>query len=135
VLKPARYVNAPAQAAQGAEARKRATKAMVGVDLFLDWTGAGGDALARLVGPLGGDGLELKAISNRGTKVWPGGSPETFCTDHWCCRFLAPDGHSAVSHNQVAALLARCAAAGLDFIKTEGLFTFDGERGYSAGGE
>jgi hypothetical protein len=37
--------------------------------------------------------------------------------------------------DQVAALLTRCAAAGLDFIKTEGLFTFDGQRGYSAGGE
>ena len=97
--------------------------------------GGGGDALARRVVPLGGDGLELEAISNRGTKVGPGGSPETFCTDHWCCRFLAPDGRGAVSHEQVAALLARCARAGLDFIKTEGLFTFDGERGYSAGGE
>ena len=85
--------------------------------------------------PLGGDGLELKAITNRGTKVWPEGSPETFCTDHWCCRFLSPQPQGAVTHAQVAALLGRCAAAGLDFIKTEGLFTFDGERGYSAGGE
>jgi isocitrate dehydrogenase len=135
VLKPARYVNAPAQAGQGAAARARATKVMVGIDLFLDWTGASPDALAKAVQPLSGNGLELKAITNRGTKVWPEGSPETFCTDHWCCRFLSNDAKSAVSHDQVAALLGRCAAAGLDFIKTEGLFTFDGERGYSAGGE
>jgi isocitrate dehydrogenase len=135
VLKPARYVNAPAQAGQGAASRPRAVKKMVGVDLFLDWAGGHPDELAKLVLPLGAAGLELKAISNRGTKVWPEGSPETFCTDHWCCRFLGQDGRGAVTHDQVATLLGRCAAAGLDFIKTEGLFTFDGERGYSAGGE
>ena len=28
-------------------------------------------------------------ITNRGTKVWPDGAPETFCTDHWRCRFTA----------------------------------------------
>ena len=134
-LKPARYVNTPAQAGQAAATRARAEKKMVGVDLFLDWDGGHPDELAKLVLPLGAGGLELKAISNRGTKVWPGGSPETFCTDHWCCRFLGKDGRGTVTHDQVAALLTRCAAAGLDFIKIEGLFTFDGERGYSAGGE
>lgn len=138
-LKAARYVNAPSQAGQGAARRTRAAKVMVGVDLFLDWTGdrtpARPDDLARRVSPLAGGGLELKVISNRGTKVWPDGSPETFCTDHWCCRFLTHDAKSPVSHDQVVALLGRVAAAGLDFIKTEGLYTFDGEPGYSPGGE
>ena len=135
VLKPARYVNAPSQLGQRAAARDRAEKMMVGVDLFLDWSDGSADELARRVVPLGGSGLELKAISNRGTKVWPNGSPETFCTDHWCCRFLGQDTKTPVSHDQVVALLGRVARARLDFIKTEGLFTFDGERGYSAGGE
>ena len=130
-LKPARYVNAPSQAGQAAATHKQ----LVGVDLFLDWAGGHPDELAKLVLPLGAAGLELRAITNRGTKVWPEGSPETFCTDHWCCRFLGKDGRGAVTHDQIAALLARTAAAGLDFIKTEGLFTFDGQRGYSAGGE
>ena len=134
-LKPARYVNAPSQAGQAAATHKRAAKQLVGVDLFLDWAGGHPDELAKLVLPLGAAGLELRAITNRGTKVWPEGSPETFCTDHWCCRFLGKDGRGAVTHDQIAALLARTAAAGLDFIKTEGLFTFDGQRGYSAGGE
>lgn len=135
VLKPARYLNAPSQAGQAAAVHQRASKQLVGVDLFLDWSGGRAEDLAKLVLPLGGAGLELKAISNRGTKVWPEGSPETFCTDHWCCRFLGQEGRAAVTHEQIVALLARTAAAGLDFVKTEGLFTFDGQRGYSAGGE
>jgi isocitrate dehydrogenase len=70
-------------------------------------------------------------ITNRGVKVWPGGVPETFCTDHWRCRFMAASGEAA--HKQIVALLDRVDAAGLDFIKTENLCTFDGEPGFSLG--
>ncbi len=134
-LKAATYSNAPSQMGQAAGATKRATKTMVGVDVFLDWRQGSPDQLGAALARTSGDGLELKAITNRGTKVWPGGSPETFCTDHWCCRYLAPDGKSPVSHGQILALLARVHQAGFDFVKTESLATFDGERGYSAGGE
>ena len=41
-------------------------------------------------------------------------------------------GHPALAQ-QVIALLQRVDAAGLDFIKTEHLCTFDGVRGYSLG--
>jgi isocitrate dehydrogenase len=71
-------------------------------------------------------------ITNRGVKVWPGGLPETFCTDHWRCRFMAaPD--KQFNHAMIAELLGRLARAGVDFIKTETLCTFDGEAGYSLG--
>ncbi|MDZ7638914.1 MAG: hypothetical protein U5J83_11830 [Bryobacterales bacterium] len=79
---------------------------------------------------IAGDGLKLKMISNRGVKVYPNGFPETFCTDHWRCRFVAVNG-GAVSYQQIAALMGRFADSGLDFIKTENLCTFDGEIGYS----
>jgi isocitrate dehydrogenase len=72
-------------------------------------------------------------ITNRGVKVWPEGLPETFCTDHWRCRFLPAGDSASVSHAAILALLARINAAGLDFIKTEHLYTFDGERGYTLG--
>jgi isocitrate dehydrogenase len=51
-------------------------------------------------------------------------------TEHWQCRFLAAGG---TTHAAIAGLLASAAGAGLDFIKTENLYTFDGERGYSLG--
>jgi isocitrate dehydrogenase len=81
---------------------------------------------------INGDGLKLKMITNRGVKVYPGGFPETFCTDHWRCRFVGEDG-KAVQHRQIVSLLGRAADAGLDFIKTEQLCTFNGQPGYSLG--
>ena len=132
-LKAAEYSDAPAQMGVGTSARAREKKELVGVDLFLDWSGGRGDDLAAALSGLDGGGFALRTISNRGTKVWPDGSPETFCTDHWCCRYLS-DG-SAVSARSIVALLERVAAKGLDCVKTENLYTFDGVRGYSAGGE
>lgn len=57
---------------------------------------------------------------------------ETFCTDHWRCRFL-PEDRPAVSNTDIVRLLADLDAAGFDVIKTENLYTFDGNRGYSLG--
>ena len=72
-------------------------------------------------------------ISNRGQKVYPGGAPETFCVDHWRCRFQDVHPGSSITHEEVIELLGRLVKAGLPFIKTEGLFTFDGEPGFSLG--
>ncbi|WP_425429404.1 hypothetical protein [Deinococcus reticulitermitis] len=114
--------------------RVRATKALVGVDVFLDWT-AHERHPGRLAEPLqaaAGERWRLDMISNRGVKVWPQGLPETTCADHWRCRFLWQAG-DAPSHADVLALLGRVAGEGLDFVKTEHLFTFDGQPGYTAG--
>ena len=80
-----------------------------------------------------GPDLKLVMISNRGQKVYPGGAPETFCVDHWRCRFQASHPDSPVTYDQIIDLLSRLAGAGLPFIKTEGLFTFDGQAGFSLG--
>ena len=39
---------------------------------------------------------------------------------------------AGASHPAVVALLGRLADAGIDFVKMEGLYSFDGEPGYSA---
>jgi isocitrate dehydrogenase len=109
----------------------RAKKELVGVDVFLDWSEGSANQLGETLAPLAGDGLQLKMISNRGVKVWPGGNSETFCSDHWRCRFTAPKEGTPVTHEQIISLLQRIADARLDFIKTENLCNFDGERGYS----
>ncbi len=108
-----------------------AVKAIVGVDVFLHWRGEPA-ALGAALAPSQGADFRLAMITNRGVKVWPDGFPETFCTDHWRCRFLAPEGTPS-SHGQVVQLLERVQRAGFDFIKTENLCTFDGEAGYSLG--
>jgi isocitrate dehydrogenase len=56
--------------------------------------------------------------------------PETFCTDHWRCRFEQPEG-KAVTHQDIIDLLSNVNKAGFDFIKTENLCTFEGKKGYS----
>jgi len=106
-------------------------KETVGVDVYLDWTGGTADELGGIVSKLGGDGLKLSAIANRGVKVFPGGATETFCSDHWRCRFVSEPEGGAVNHAQITRLLSRFADAGLDFIKTENLCNFDGHAGYS----
>ncbi len=111
---------------------RAAEKKLVGVDVFLDWKGGTPDQLAAVLQTCNSDALALYMITNRGVKVWPGGVPETFCTDHWRCRFMGKDG-AAVNHAHVVSLLGAVAKAGLDFIKTEHLCTFDGEAGYSLG--
>ncbi|MFN2514851.1 MAG: NADP-dependent isocitrate dehydrogenase [Pyrinomonadaceae bacterium] len=125
----AREEAAPA-AKTPAASQKRSKKDLVGVDVFLDWTRGTANDLGDSLSKLSGDGTKLTMMSNRGVKVWPGGHAETFCSDHWRCRFVSSDG-GAVSHPQIITLLKRVTDAGFDFIKTENLYNFDGERGYS----
>jgi len=133
-LKAAKYKPVEGEASerrQAPAARVRAKKDLVGVDVFLDWSAASANDLGSSLSGLNGNGLKLEMMSNRGVKVWPGGHSETFCSDHWRCRFLSENNVGTVSHPQIVSLLERVAGAGYDFIKTENLYTFDGERGYS----
>jgi isocitrate dehydrogenase len=118
------------------KAAHKPAKRLVGVDVFLDWDNPGRDA-SRLASVLesatSSKDLKLKMITNRGVKVWPEGFPETFCTDHWRCRFVHKTPGQTVTHAHVVSILSAVAAAGLDFIKTEHLCEFDGEAGYSKG--
>jgi isocitrate dehydrogenase len=109
-------------------------KELVGVDVFLDWKLGSPNDLGKIMEQFNVPGLKLKMISNRGVKVYPDGLPETFCVDHWRCRFVAdPEKLPPIKHHQVIDLLQRIDNQGLDFIKTEHLYTFDGVRGYSLG--
>lgn len=113
--------------------RKKAVKKLVGIDVFIDWDEANRDpnAIGQELEKLNGDGLCLKLITNRGVKVYPEGIGDTFCTDHWRCRYVATNEEKGCSHGQISSLMLRVANAGLDFIKTEHLYLFDGERAYS----
>jgi isocitrate dehydrogenase len=107
-------------------------KELVGVDVFLDWWNGNANDLGRIVEGIATERLKMTVISNRGEKVYPNGMPETFLTDHWRCRYVHPEG-KPVSHQDVIELLGKVQGAGLDFIKTEHLYTFDGQKGYSTG--
>jgi isocitrate dehydrogenase len=108
------------------------SKELVGVDVFVEWRGSAnelGGKLEKIAGPQ----FKLVMITNRGTKVYPDGIPETFCVDHWRCRFQGISSGNSVTHMNVVDLLGRLVTAGIPPIKTEGLFTFDGKPGFSLG--
>jgi isocitrate dehydrogenase len=131
-LAPVCYPEAAAPAAVEPERTaqpwtRRAHKQLDGVDVFLHWDAEARDParLAERLQAAGVDGLSLKMITNRGVKVWPQGHAGTWCSDHWRCRFMGSDPHA------VPRLLDALLEAGLDPVKTEQLYRFDGERGYS----
>ncbi len=108
-------------------------KETVGVDIFLEWRGGSPDDLGAILQTANDDEVQLQMITNRGVKVFPGGMSETFCTDHWRCRFMGNETDGALGTPQIVNLLNRITALGLEFIKLETLCTFDGELGYSLG--
>ncbi|MEP6919544.1 MAG: NADP-dependent isocitrate dehydrogenase [bacterium] len=134
-LKSAKYKAADGDTAsttgKSSAVTPRAKKDLVGVDVFLDWSKGTANELGDSMAKLGADGIKLEMISNRGVKVWPGGHAETFCSDHWRCRFICDTDGGMIRHEQIISLLQRAASAGFDFIKTENLYNFDGEKGYS----
>lgn len=133
-LTPVKYNNLT-QDSSGSykQADKEALKKKVGVDIYIsdfakrtELIASGCDTAAKKLG------LSLSLVTNRGVKVWPSGSAETFCTDFYCCRFLAAKG-TEISQEQILALQSEIVAAGLQYTKLELLQDFDGKPGYSAG--
>ncbi|XOV88942.1 MAG: NADP-dependent isocitrate dehydrogenase [Pseudomonadota bacterium] len=129
-LKPATYPDEKLEIRLPPPGRT-AAKQLVGVDVFVQ-SRAEPAALGEQLAPFGGPNFELSMITNRGVQVWPTGMPETSCTDHWRCRFTAVAGKT-VSNTTIVGLLSRLAEAGVEFVKTEHLYEFDGKKGFSLG--
>jgi isocitrate dehydrogenase len=112
--------------------KQPANKELVGVDLFVHWNGTNPNELAEKLQSINTENKELTMITNRGIKVWPNGFEETYCTDHWRCRFKPKNG-KLLFKNQIINLLSLALDAKIDVIKTENLYDFDGKSGYSLG--
>ncbi len=80
-------------------------KLRAGVDLFIDRRDGNPDQIAAVMQSFDVAGTKLTTISNRGTKVWPNGNPDTYWSDHWCCRFEG-DGET-FNAEHVVELLSR----------------------------
>ena len=132
ILKPVSYANNAALKLPKYKKRPAAKKKLVGVDIFVHWNGTEPDEIAGRLQKIAKDGIGLTMITNRGIKVWPDGFDETFCTDHWRCRFKPSNGSEFTKQN-IGELLSNAIDAGIDTIKTENLYEFDGVRSYSLG--
>jgi len=134
-IKPVKY-NTLTQGQSGGYYRPAANpteKKLVGLDLYLaDWEKRT-NLIASVCEGIGKKiGIPLTFVSNRGVKVWPDGAAETFCTDLYRCRFMAPKG-SGITYQQVQAIQSAALEGGLLYSKLELLTDFDGIPGYSAG--
>jgi isocitrate dehydrogenase len=132
-LKPVSYANAtdagftvklkPAQPVQ---------METVGVDIFLYHPDRDPNKLGESLKDFRAGNMDLTMITNRGVKVWPGGFAETFCTDHWRCRFKS-EALTPSTYADILSLQQQISEAGFSIIKTENLCTFDGQPVFSAG--
>jgi len=135
LLKAVNYSNAPKRplTSRPPYVRSNEKKEYVGADVFVAWEGSPNDLAAKLQ-PLAGDGMVLEMLSNRGMKVWPDGMKETFLIDVFRCRFAIPESSGKTTTPKATiALFSRIFDAGLEMVKHEGLFTFDGKPGFSKG--
>lgn len=130
-LKPISYSNQSANFKIALKPQQEAQKKLVGVDIFICSKQRNAEALAQHLQASNTQELKLSMITNRGTKVWPDGFPETFCTDHWRCRFK-PNNVSQIHYADVLTLMKHIDETNLEIIKTENLYEFDGVAGYTA---
>ncbi|KAB7727338.1 NADP-dependent isocitrate dehydrogenase [Rudanella paleaurantiibacter] len=132
ILKPVSYANSQAIELPVYERKPAVAKELLGVDVFVHWAGTDPEELAQQVGALATPELPLSMITNRGIKVWPNGFKETFCTDHWRCRFLPQTG-KPISKQDIIQILSKAAEHNIDTIKTENLYAFAGKQAFSMG--
>ena len=107
---------------------KSEKKVLDGVDVFLCENSRDPNLVAeKLKTALGDSAWELVYITNRGIKVYPKPLPETFCTDHWRCRFQK----KGAKYSDIVSLLGQINNNHLEVIKTENLYSFDKTPSYS----
>jgi isocitrate dehydrogenase len=107
-------------------------KELIGVDIFLHHRDRNADTIGEALKSVESGPMHLTMITNRGVKVWPNGNAATFCTDHWRCRFKS-ESLTPTDFEHVLNLLSKVHQAGFEVIKTEHLYTFDGEAGFTLG--
>ena len=132
ILKSVSYANNAALNLPKYQRKPAANKKLEGVDLFVHWAGTDPNELSKIVAKIDSKDLKLSMITNRGIKVWPDGFKETFCTDHWRCRFKPSENHT-INNSNIVELLNQAISQNIDVIKTENLYSFNGKPAFSLG--
>lgn len=117
----------------GAKKKVIAQKILVGVDVFIDNPIATPEALGETLQKITGK-MQPIVITSRGLKIWPNSMIDSPYAHHCCCRFqTSKDVKSltAITHQDIIDLLTQFEKLGLDVIKTENLYTFDGKLGFT----
>jgi isocitrate dehydrogenase len=132
--RPVKYAarKADAKPIHAVMAKETEERKLVGMDLFIHWYGKEVNELGTLLQDLSTPELTLQMISCKGLKVWPNIVTEMDVTDRFRARFLPVEKGTTVTLKQIADLLSRAADKGVDYLKIETLYTFDGKNGFSS---
>lgn len=119
----------------GGRPQPKSEKQLVGIDIFIDNPNDfPADELAKKIHRAANNLLKLICITSRGLKIWPDSSIDSPYLRHACCRLQSTKEIEAlmpVKPEQLIQLQKNCLAQGLDIIKTENLYTFDGKIGFT----
>jgi isocitrate dehydrogenase len=108
-------------------------KQLIGVDIFIENFKDTAESLGNKIAQIP-TLLKPITITSRGLKIWPNSMVKAPDTNHCSCRFqssLDVKNASEISHQDIIQLLQEFDKLGLDVIKTENLYTFDGKPGFS----
>jgi isocitrate dehydrogenase len=117
----------------GAKKKTLAKKELIGVDVFIDNPNLTPSEIGEKLVAMN-TVLKPIIITSRGLKIWPNCMIDAPYANHCSCRFQssADMSHlSEITHQDIIQLLQQFELAGLDVIKTENLYTFDGKLGFS----
>lgn len=128
-LHPVSYKNKGEKSSSFKRKKIETTRELVGADLFIYSSDPLDVFVSKITSESFGD-YKIEMISNRGTRVYPNGMPETFCIDQWRIRFRPKE--KICTQEGIAKLFSLVIDAGFDIIKTEHLYDFDGKPGYSS---
>jgi isocitrate dehydrogenase len=104
-------------------------RVLTGVDIYIGLENKSVENLGATIQSLTGTEAALTLISSKGLKIWPDAEASGSNTDHVRCRFVA-HGES-LPKAYTGGLISRLTEAGIDVLKMEHLYHFDGKAGYS----
>lgn len=130
-LKPAVYETAPKLTALKAHITPYEERKLVGIDVFIA-ARSEAPAFIKELTKEHHSALMLTMIGNRGVRIWPHGVPETSCIDQWRCRFMHKSKNFEIAPEELVKLQATLLEHGHDIIKTENLYLYGDEPGFSS---
>ncbi|OFW80459.1 MAG: isocitrate dehydrogenase [Alphaproteobacteria bacterium RIFCSPLOWO2_01_FULL_40_26] len=111
-----------------------AQKSLTGFDLFIDWQKEFDDLLA-LLKTFENEKLAIKTISAKGLILWPlidKHMMPNYAKGLTMLRFIGKNDQP-ITHQDIIDMLSYLNEKNIDFVKYEGLYSFDGQPSYSSG--
>ena len=134
-FKVANYQLTPsAPLATQASEKAHSDKKLVGSDIFIDQTNLKDAAAIAETLQNAHPNLQLIVLTSRGLKIWPNSSVDDPYLEHICCRFQSGSEIkqlSSVTAQDIIQLQTEITNRGFNIIKTENLYTFGGQPGFS----